>query len=139
MQNHRVTRVRVLLRVIVLTVASPTFAAAAESDQWHYQAYIDAGYAASNRDTPLDGWPGKSSTAVLNSPEIFLAMANVRKDATPDSRWGIEFGLQAGADSEGLITSRRRRPTSRSATLTHSGTSTARTLSYRFVASAASA
>jgi hypothetical protein len=32
-------------------------------------------------------------------------MGNIRKEATQESRWGLEFGLQAGADSEGLITS----------------------------------
>ena len=81
----------------------PAIATEQYSD-WHYQTYVDAGYGASNRDAADPAWPGKSTTTALNSPELFLAMGNFRNDATPESRWGVEFGLQAGTDSEGLIT-----------------------------------
>ena len=69
------------------------------------QTYLDGGYAASNRDAANPAWPGKSTTNVLNSPELFLGMVNLSSEATSESRWGFEFGLQAGRDSEGLVTS----------------------------------
>ena len=78
---------------------------AAENDSpWEYQTYIDAGYVASNRNPTDDEWRSKSTTAVLNDPQLFLAMGNVKKVPSPESRWGIEFGLQTGADSKRLIT-----------------------------------
>lgn len=89
---------------VFAALGSGSAAAAEDSSLWNYQAYVDAGYAASNRDPANDAWPGKTTTTTLDSPELFLAMGNLRKDATPESRWGIEFGLQAGADSEGLVT-----------------------------------
>jgi hypothetical protein len=93
-----------IVGVLVSSLLLMPAAAADNSSPWTYQTYIDAGYAASNRSPSDDEWRSKSTTAVLNEPELFLAMGNVRKDATPDSRWGVEFGLQAGADSERLVT-----------------------------------
>jgi hypothetical protein len=90
--------------LVVGSLALTPVDAADDLSPWHYQTYIDAGYAASNRSPSDDEWRSKSTTAVLNSPELFLAMGNVRKDPVPGSRWGIEFGLQTGADSERLIT-----------------------------------
>jgi hypothetical protein len=94
---------------IFLATAAPLIShsamAADEPTDWGFQTYVDAGYGASNRDAANPAWPGKSSTTTLNSAELFLAMGNIRKQATPDSRWGFELGLQAGEDSEGLVTS----------------------------------
>lgn len=94
----------VVLLVCMALTPGP-LAAADEPPDWRYQAYVDAGFFASSRDPANDAWPGKSTTAVLDSPELFLAMANVNKEASTESRWGFEFGLQTGADSEGLVTS----------------------------------
>jgi len=77
---------------------------AAAAPAWHYQLYVDAGYAASDNRPRNNVWRNKSTTNVLDNPELFLAMGNVGKDATPDSRWGFEFGLQTGIDSENLVT-----------------------------------
>ncbi len=96
--------VAMIVGVLVSSLLLMPAAAADNSSPWTYQTYIDAGYAASNRNPSDDEWRSKSTTAVLNEPELFLAMGNVRKDPTPNSRWGIEFGLQAGADSERLVT-----------------------------------
>ena len=90
--------------LIVGLFASLNAVAADDISPWIYQTYIDAGYAASNRSPSDDVWRSKSSTAVLNDPELFLAMGNVRKDPTPDSRWGMELGLQTGIDSKRLVT-----------------------------------
>jgi hypothetical protein len=42
-------------------------------------------------------------TSKVNQPEVNLAMGFVSKEATPQSRWGLEFGLQAGVDTENLV------------------------------------
>ncbi len=78
--------------------------AAADASPWHYQLYVDAGYAPSNNQPANGTWRSKSTTYELDEPKLFLAMGNVRKEAIPVSRWGFEFGLQTGVDSEGLVT-----------------------------------
>ena len=83
---------------IALALLWATSARAA--DEWDYQLYVDIGYGASNRD-PSDGtWRSKGTSAVLNEPELFLAMGNLTRNATIDSRWGAEFGLMFGEDVE---------------------------------------
>jgi hypothetical protein len=77
--------------------------AAGGESPWHYQLYVDAGYAASDNEPANGIWRSKSTTFELDSPELFLGLANVRKEATPDSRWGVELGLQTGVDTEGLV------------------------------------
>jgi hypothetical protein len=79
--------------------------AESDSSALRYETYVDVGYVASNRE-PSDGsWQGKSSTATLNEVNLHLAMANLAKAATAESRWGFELGLQTGEDSKGLVTS----------------------------------
>jgi hypothetical protein len=104
-----------LYRIIIALLLSPTVVVADDLSPWdpvvvaddlspwEIQTYIDVGYVASNRSPSDDEWRSKGTTAVLNKPELFLAMGNIRKNTTPDSRWGLEFGLQAGADSERLV------------------------------------
>ena len=72
---------------------------------WHYQLYVDAGYDTSDTNPENQVWRSKSTTSALDSFELFLGMGKVRKETTPDSRWGLEFGLQTGRDTEGLVTS----------------------------------
>jgi len=80
--------------------ASP---ALADETGLKYRVYLDAGYVAANRD-PEDGeWQGKSTTAELNEANLQLAMANLWKTASTESRWGFELGIQTGKDSEGLV------------------------------------
>jgi len=71
---------------------------------WHYQLYADIGYASSDNNPENHVWRSKSTTSTLDNFELFLGMGSVRKDATEDSRWGLELGLQTGLDSEGLVT-----------------------------------
>ena len=78
--------------------------ATADASPWHYQLYVDAGYAHGDNQPANGVWRSKSTTSKLDEPELFLAMGNVRKEASPESRWGFEFGLQSGVDTEGLVT-----------------------------------
>jgi hypothetical protein len=87
-----------------------TVAEAGEQEQqatpspWHYQFYLDAGFVYSDNDPANKEWRSKSSTSTFSSLELFLGMGNLRKEPIPESRWGFEFGLQTGVDSEGLVT-----------------------------------
>ncbi len=106
MEIHRLIRLRPPACLALFWLAQPGPVAATDGwAAWQYQLYADVGYAASNRDPGNGSWPGKSTTATLNSLEPFLAMGNVRKQVTPASRWGVEFGLQAGDDARNLVTS----------------------------------
>jgi len=95
--------------IVILTGLLLFVAVSAQGDDQdttpHLQAYIDAGYAASNLSPSNGTWRSKSTTATLNSPELFLGMVTISKAAVPKSRWGFELGLQTGLDSENLVTS----------------------------------
>jgi len=98
--------VKQLLPHILLTVASLTglvAPAAADDTDLQYQLYLDAGYVGANREPEDHDWQGKSTTRKLNEANVNLAMANLWKAASTDSRWGFELGVQAGEDSKGLV------------------------------------
>ena len=87
---------------------NPTGTAAMESPEprstsWHYGAYLDVGYTLDSNNPENRTWRSKSTTFKFSEPKINMARGYVRKDATPQSRWGMEFGLQAGVDVEGLV------------------------------------
>lgn len=94
----------VVLACCLLSCCLLAGSVAVAAPAWHYQLYVDAGYAASDDEPQNNVWRSKSTTNVLDTPELFLAMGDVGREATPDSRWGFELGLQTGADSEGLVT-----------------------------------
>ena len=64
---------------------------------WHYQLYADVGYASSDNNPGNHEWRSKSTTSTLDSFELFLGLGSVRKDATEDSRWGLELGCKPAA------------------------------------------
>jgi hypothetical protein len=98
----------VAIMLLGLPIPPCVAAGSGETDEpaspWRYQLYLDAGYVHSNNNPANGEWRSKSTTNRLDNPELFLAMGNVRREATPESRWGFEFGLQTGIDSEGLVT-----------------------------------
>ena len=74
-----------------------------ETGNWHFGGYLDVGYTV-NTNQPANGlWRSKFTTFKVDAPELNMAMGYVRKDETPQSRWGLEFGLQDGVDTEGLV------------------------------------
>ena len=86
--------------LLFITLQFLWVASISAADNWDYQLYLDVGYGASNND-PSDGtWRSKGTSAVLNEAQLFLAMGNLKKTATTDSRWGGEFGLQFGKDAD---------------------------------------
>ena len=70
---------------------------------WDYGLYLDVGYNANFNDPENNLWRSKGTTFRVNRPEMNLAMGFVSKEATARSRWGMEFGLQAGVDTENLV------------------------------------
>ena len=67
---------------------------------WHYGAYLDLSYIV-NFNFP-ENHRSRSRTTAARHNELApnMALAYVRKDATSESRWGMEFGLQSGYDSK---------------------------------------
>jgi len=73
-------------------------------EDWHYGGYLDVGYLPNLSSPDADEWRSKTTDFKLNSPEVNLAMGYVRKEVNPGgSRWGGEFAIQTGVDSEGLV------------------------------------
>jgi hypothetical protein len=74
-----------------------------DSRTWDYAFYLDLGYNRNFNDPGNNLWRSKSSTFKVNKPQLNLAMGYASKEATAESRWGFEFGLQTGVDTEGLV------------------------------------
>ncbi len=69
---------------------------------WDYGLYLDVGLNKNFNNPNNKRWRSKSTTFKVNQPQVNLAMGYVSKEATSQSRWGIEFGLQAGVDIKKL-------------------------------------
>ncbi|MHC4339164.1 MAG: outer membrane beta-barrel protein [Planctomycetota bacterium] len=96
------------MRVVAVVLAFAATSARANEDLeaeveralMRYRLYIDAGYAYSSNQPGNRLWRSKTTTFKVDRPVLNLAVANLWKEATPESRWGLEFGLQMGADTE---------------------------------------
>ena len=76
-----------------------------EKSDWHYGGYLDLGYLPNLSSPGADEWRTKLTDFKLNSPRVNLAMAYIRNEVNPEgSRWGGEFAVQTGVDTEGLVT-----------------------------------
>jgi hypothetical protein len=75
------------------------------SSLWNFGVYLDIGYSVDVNHPENGLWRSKSTTYKVDAPQLNMVMGYVRKDATPESRWGMELGLQDGVDSQGLIPS----------------------------------
>jgi hypothetical protein len=73
------------------------------SQRWDYALYLDLGYNWNSNQPANHLWRSKGTTFKVNEPQVNLAMGYVSKEATPQSRWGIEFGVQAGVDTQNLV------------------------------------
>jgi len=95
---------RALAVVLALSATSSLADTNLESDikefLLHYRLYVDGGYAHSSTQPGNHLWRSKITTYRIDRPVLNLAVANLWKVATPESRWGFEFGLQAGDDTE---------------------------------------
>ena len=66
---------------------------------WHYGAYVDAGYIGNFNFPDNDLWRSRATASRHNQPAPNMVLAYLRKDATESSRWGMELGVQGGYDS----------------------------------------
>ena len=89
-----------LLLLATESLASDALEAEVEEVLLHYRLYVDAGYAHSSTRPANRIWRTKTTTFKIDRPVLNLAMAQLWKQATAESRWGFEFGLQAGVDTE---------------------------------------
>ena len=84
--------------------ASQSSALAQESKDpwtdWHYGAYLDLAYIVNFNFPENHLWRSRSTANRANELDPNMGLAYVRKDATSESRWGMEFGAQGGYDSK---------------------------------------
>lgn len=67
---------------------------------WHYGAYLDLSYIVNFNFPENHRWRSRTTATRHNELAPNMALAYVRKDATSESRWGMEFGVQGGYDSK---------------------------------------
>jgi len=84
---------------------TPTSESSAASSQnewanWHYSAYVDLAYLLDFNFPENHRWRSRTTSSRFNEFAPNMGFINVRKDATTDSRWGMELGVQGGYDSK---------------------------------------
>lgn len=70
---------------------------------WHYGGYVDVSYSVDFNFPENHRWRSKGTTPRVNEVAPNMLVAYVQKDATVSSRWGMEFGIQAGYDTNALV------------------------------------
>jgi len=70
---------------------------------WQYGSYLDVGYAIDFNDPENGLWRSKGTTYKVDDPRVNMAMAYLAKDPMPQSRWGMQFGVQTGVDTDQLV------------------------------------
>ncbi|CAI4034079.1 Porin [Nitrospira tepida] len=74
-----------------------------KSRLWRYGACVDLSYALDFNFPQNHLWRSKGTTPRVNEFAPNLGLIYVRKDMTTSSPWGMEFGLQGGYDTQGLV------------------------------------
>jgi Putative beta-barrel porin-2, OmpL-like. bbp2 len=67
---------------------------------WHVSAYLDLAYIVDFNFPENHLWRSRTTSNRFNEFAPNMGFINVRKDATADSRWGMELGAQGGYDSK---------------------------------------
>lgn len=73
------------------------------AEDWHYSAYVDLSYPANFNTSDPHPWRSKLTTNRLSELSPNMGMFMLRKDTSPESRWGLELGGQAGYDTDGQM------------------------------------
>ena len=74
---------------------------AATSD-WHYGGFVDLGYSLDFNFPANHLFRNRGTTPRVNELDLNMGGASVRKDATEQSRWGMELMGQGGQDARGF-------------------------------------
>jgi hypothetical protein len=67
---------------------------------WHYGGFVDLGYSLDFNYPGNHQFRDRSTTALVNELELNMIGVYVRKDATEQSRWGMELLGQTGEDAK---------------------------------------
>src|SRR5215467_7574714 len=66
---------------------------------WKYNGFLDVGYLLDFNHPANHLFRDRSTTFRVDELDLNMVEAGVKKDATQDSRWGMEFSVQGGKDS----------------------------------------
>ena len=84
--------------------------ATAESNTWQYGVMLDFAYLENLTTDKTQQWHHKLSSNRLNQPAPNMGMAYLRKLQDDDSPLGMEFAVQGGYDTDGLVPDQQRIP-----------------------------
>lgn len=108
--------------IVLFTTLTSTGAETEQRPAWHYEGYVDVSYAVDSNFPENHRWRSKSTTPRANEFAPNMLLAYVQKDSSASSRWGMEFGIQGGYDTNALVPDPmpgRDRPVSGADTLRH--------------------
>lgn len=77
-----------------------TGTSAGPSPAWHYGGFVDLGYSLDFNFPENHLFRGRSTTPRVNELDLNMAAVYIRKDATPQSRWGTELTVHGGQDAK---------------------------------------
>ena len=80
---------------------------------WHYGGFVDLGYSLDFNFPENHLFRNRSTTPRVNELDLNMGGVYVRKDATIDSRWGMELMGHGGQDAKGVGPCDRRAPACR--------------------------
>ena len=72
-------------------------------NSWEFGGYLDLGYTLDFNFPDNHQWRSKVTTRRVNELDLNVAYTYLRRPSSPAKRWGFEFGVQTGEDTEGLI------------------------------------
>ena len=81
-------------------LSAPSTATESSTNDWHYGAYLDLSYIVNFNFPENHRWRNRATTERNNELTPNMGLVYIRKDATESSRWGTEFGIQGGYDSQ---------------------------------------
>lgn len=73
------------------------------SAEWHFIGLVDVAYIVNFNFPENHLWRSKGTTPRTNEFAPNMAVAYIQKDPSERSRWGMQFGLQAGYDTNALV------------------------------------
>ncbi|HSC56039.1 MAG TPA: outer membrane beta-barrel protein [Nitrospira sp.] len=80
-------------------IGGPTSQAQQQPPDWHYGGFVDLGYSLDFNFPANHLFRNHNTTPRVNELDLNMAGVYVKKDATMDSRWGMELMGQAGQDA----------------------------------------
>jgi hypothetical protein len=93
-------RTVIVFSVLVCSCAQAQTQAAAPASLWQYGGFVDLGYSL-DFNHPANGiFRSRGTVWHVDEVDLNMAAAYAKKKTSEGSRWGAEFGVQTGKDSE---------------------------------------